>query len=128
MLKVPKNSFTLTGRGGGNQPYPIQRTVITLLGGGWRKKQSERIAALEQTLDRLVTGQKLIRTEWEDSLDRMNRIMGRLNARIRRAQESDEATETTPEANETAPEPASHVLGSHGMLSEMRRRRGLLPR
>ena len=85
----------------------------------WNRKLLERIGALEKRLDALETAPKVLRNEWEDVLDRMNRVMGRLNARVKRA-EKDEPPE--PE-----PTPSTHtVKGSHAILSEMRRRRGVL--
>lgn len=78
---------------------------------------SSKIEALESRLDGLETAPKLLRTEWEDTLDRLNRIMGRLNARLKRA----ESDEQPPQGTTPAPDP---MLGHHGLLERARRRRG----
>lgn len=95
--------------------------------GGGRKKEKERITALEQALEALKTGNKLIRTEWEDTLDRMNRIMGRLNARIRRSESKEEAPESDAGLSAEL-EGGLHKTGTHAVLAEMRSRSGILRR
>ncbi len=88
----------------------------------FNRKLSERIRALETRLDALETHPKVLRNEWEDVLDRMNRVMGRLNARLKRA-EKDE-----PEDGK-APVSPERPVGTHAILEAYRgRRRGLLPR
>jgi|TARA_B100000408_G_C10220619_1_gene190878 hypothetical protein len=91
----------------------------------------ERIAAVEKAQDSLERAPKLLRNEWEDTLDRMNRIMGRLNARIRTQKRLDEEDQE-PETVEKAPEAPSQPLlptGTHSTLKAMRGRiHGVLPR
>jgi len=71
---------------------------------------------------------KLLRMEWEDVFDRMNRVMGRLNARIRK---SEGLSAPESDAGET-PQPAASppgVAGTHEALARMRGKFvGLLPR
>lgn len=95
---------------------------------GGRKQLEERIAALERAVEGLDSGRRLLTLEWESVFDKLNRTMGRLNARIRKA---DAVTE--PESDEREPAGAAplgdqQVTGTHGVLSEMRKRSGLLPR
>lgn len=85
---------------------------------GGEKEQLERIAALEKAVEGLVTGTKSIRIEWEDVYDRMNRTMGRLNARIRKEAEQQAAHEDSPE-----PDAKAGPTGTHAILSAMRERR-----
>jgi len=93
-------------------------------GRGGENKQSAQIAALEKAVEGLESRQRLIKVEWESVLDKVNSVMGRLNARIRKT----EAT-SSPETNAELPEQAAPPLGiqgSHETLSQMRRRRGVL--
>lgn len=86
-----------------------------------------RLEALEKSQERLERLPKLLQAEWEDQLDRMNRVMGRLNARIKVANQA-QTDEPPPSNAEAAPEAPTPLLGTHERLQAMRRRRhGLLP-
>ncbi len=100
---------------------------------GGRKQDQERIDAFEKALERLVTavsrngaaidnlesGEKKIRLEWEDVYDRVTRTMGRLNARIRKA----EATESDEQEPQQGKAPEVQATGTHAILSAYRKRR-----
>lgn len=102
-------------------------------GAGGRKRDMERFAAFEKALERLVmavkanseaidklhSGEKKIRLEWEDVYDRITRTMGRLNARIRKA----EATESDEPEAPRGQAPQSHLPGTHEILEAHRRKR-----
>ena len=93
---------------------------------GGENKLLERIEALEKAGEGLESRIRLLKNEWEDVLDRANRVMGRLNARIRKS-EAVSAPESDTEATPQAPAPPA-VLGSHATLVAMRgRKRGVLP-
>jgi len=51
---------------------------------GGESELLERVVALETALDRLQRDSKAIRLDWEMMFDKLNRMMGRLNARIRK--------------------------------------------
>ncbi len=93
---------------------------------GGENKQSERIAALERAVEGQDSQLRLIKVEWESVLDKVNSVMGRLNARIRKF-EATSGPESDNEGPAHTPAPPS-VLGSHSTLTAMRgRRRGVLP-
>lgn len=97
-----------------------------LWGRGGESKSLERIKALEEAVDRLESRLRLIKTEWESVLDKVNSVMGRLNARIRKSEAvspSENDVDATPQAPAT-PE----IGGTHAQLSAMRTRRGVLSR
>jgi len=94
---------------------------------GGRKKENERITALEKAVEAQDSRIRLLKNEWEDVLDRANRVMGRLNARIRKFTKEDASEEAT-ETTETPAEGLRAVPGSHAVLSGMRGKRGVLPR
>ncbi len=98
-------------------------------GRGGESKQSEQIAALEkaveglnQAVDNLESKSRLIKVEWEAVLDKVNSVMGRLNARIRKH----EATSAPENDAETPVQAPASPLGSHGTLTAMRGRRRVL--
>jgi len=92
---------------------------------GGENKQSARLKALEEAVEGLESRQRLIKVEWESVLDKVNAVMGRLNARIRKTEAASTPETDFQEAyDSTGPK---KLTGSHGTLSEMRRRRGLLP-
>ena len=99
-----------------------------LWGRGGENELTERIIALEKAVEGLQSKIRLLKNEWEDVLDRANRVMGRLNARIRKS----EATSATESDAEPVPHAAAptEIVGTHAQLSAMRGRRGrgLLPR
>jgi len=91
---------------------------------GGESKLMERIETLEKAHEALESKVRLLKVEWESVLDKVNSVMGRLNARIRKS-EATTAPESEPEVHPQGVDPA-RILGSHGTLSEMRRRRGVL--
>jgi len=93
---------------------------------GGRKQQSEQIEALEKAVEGLESRLKLLRNEWEDVFDRMNRVMGRLNARIRKSEAVAEPESDTEEVRRGIV-PSQGPVGTHAQLMEMRRKHGLLP-
>jgi len=88
-------------------------------GRGGESRLQERIVALEQAVDGLNTKEKLIRLEWESVFDKLNKTMGRLNARARRNNEQEASDEVAaPVLTEPLP------VGTHAVLDQARRRRG----
>lgn len=85
------------------------------------KALEQRLEALEQRPDDLATAMKGLRIEWEDMLDRLQRVMGRLNARVRRDLPG-EVPEETPQV------PINPELARAELLKAARARRqhGLL--
>jgi len=81
----------------------------------------KRIDASEKAIEGLESSSRLLKNEWLDVLDRANRVMGRLTARIRKF-ESQNGPESDVEEVEKGPLPA----GVHATLTEMRRRRRVL--
>lgn len=92
---------------------------------GGRKKEEERIDALEKAQESLEGRFKTIRLEWEDVYDRLTRTMGRLNARIRKS-ESLTAPEGDAEVSTDTPAPPPKPVGGHARLVEMRAKRNVL--
>jgi len=90
---------------------------------GGENKHSEAIDALKKAIEGHNSALKVIRLEWEDVFDRLNRIMGRLNARIRKS-EGLQAPESDNEAMPQPEMPFTPPGGTHAMLDAMRRRRG----
>ncbi len=79
-----------------------------------------RMEALETAWNDRQREPKLLRTEWEGTLDKMNAVMARLNARIRAAETVEEKKEA-----EVTPEPTPpREMGTHRHLAMMRARRG----
>ena len=117
----------MTRAGGGQtddlRKYSQGRYYVLWKGGG-RKKEDERIRALELRIEGLEAGHRALKLEWELVYDKMGRLMGRLNARIRKADAAATEEEPTPE---TAL-PAQARFGTHGQMQMARMRRGLLPR
>jgi len=94
---------------------------LTIIGKDRIRSLESRLEALEQAPKRSKTAIKVLRTEWEDTLDRIQRVLSRLNARHKRA-EKVEAEE--PEGEVATP----GGVGTHAILEAHRRRkRGLLP-
>jgi hypothetical protein len=93
---------------------------------GWHRggenKHLARIEALEKAIEGHNSALKVIRIEWEDVFDRMNRVMGRLNARIRKS-EGLQAPESDTQASPQAEMPFGQPTGTHAMLDAMRSRR-----
>jgi len=93
---------------------------------GGENKQIEQIAALEKAVEGLESRLRLIKVEWEEVLDKVGKVMGRLNARIRKS-EAVNASESDAEPEREAI-PPHNISGSHSTLTAMRgRRRGVLP-
>lgn len=77
--------------------------------------------AFKIALEALERQPKLLRNEWEDTLDRINRVMGRLNARIKAA--SAPENEQLPEGDTQSSPPAQRQTGTHDRLRAFRARR-----
>jgi len=96
-------------------------------GRGGENKLAEQITALERAVEGLESRQRIIRVEWESVLDKVNSVMGRLNARIRKFEST-----TAPESDDQEdPKGAASPIqgtGTHGRLAQMRGRHGLLQR
>ncbi len=93
---------------------------------GGRKQLLERLDALEKAVEGHRSGLKAIRLEWEDVYDRVNRTMGRLNARIRKS-EAVSSPESNAEETTQPVAPPPGRIGTHAVLREMRAKHGLLP-
>jgi len=88
---------------------------------GEEKEHFEAHEALERRQEALESQYRLLKTEWIDVHDRLNRMMGRLNARLRKSQAVDEGAEATNGEEQRGPTP---VTGTHEQLAAMRNRRG----
>ena len=88
--------------------------------GGGRKKENERIEALEKAQERLDTQGRDLKLEWEMTFDKLSRLMGRLNARIRKseAQNGPENDEQPEQGATPLPSPS----GVHARMDMHRRR------
>lgn len=93
----------------------------------------KRLAEIEDRLDSIDRTIKSIRLEWEESYDKLHHLMARVTKRqkdLARAQTESETESAEPQDAPGAPngnEVRSHY-GQHSILTEMRRRHGLLPR
>lgn len=94
---------------------------------GGRKEDLGKITDLERAVDGLASTVRLLKTEWEDTLNRLNRIASRLNARDRREKGKQDHEDASGDPNGEAPR-AQHPLGTHAQLNQMRRGRGVLSR
>ncbi len=83
----------------------------------------ERIAALEKAYESQDSRLRLLKVEWESVLDKVNSVMGRLNARIRKFESQDPPEDPKPQE-----ESGGYPGGSHALLSTMRGKRGVLSR
>lgn len=92
-------------------------------GRGGENENSEEIKTIKKAIEGHNSALKVIRLEWEDVFDRLNRVMGRLNARIRKS-EGLQAPESDSEGTTEAPPSFQTPTGTHAMLDAMRRRRG----
>lgn len=90
-------------------------------------KLEDELKALGESFEGLRRLPLLLQSEWEDQLDRMNRVMGRLNARAKAASvtESDDPPEVRVEPPLNGPGP---LAGTHGRLEAARARRNALLR
>lgn len=91
------------------------------------------VKALEADVERLERAQKNIKLEWEESYDKLHHLMARVTKRAKVTQkESENASDLEAAGDAQIPEgptpPPRRVLGSHGLLQQMRARHGLLPR
>lgn len=80
------------------------------------RRLEEEIKALERSLE----GLRGLPLQWEDTLDRLQKLVGRLNAREKalRASESEDLQGGQPSG--------PPKIGTHAHMQEWRRRRGLL--
>jgi len=90
---------------------------------GGEKKLLTRIEALEKALEGQDSRLRMIKMEWESVLHKVNGVMGRLNARIRKNEAQEPAEDPEP-----ASPPVTRPVGVHSTLAHMRSKRGLLPR
>ena len=90
---------------------------------GGEKKNLARIEALEKALEGQDSRLRMIKMEWESVLHKVNGVMGRLNARIRKSE-----AQETPEGAEVVEATPAPAPGSHSTLAYMRSKRGVLPR
>ncbi len=79
-----------------------------------------RMEALERSWKDREREPKLLRTEWEGTLDKMNAVMARLNQRIR----ASEAVEEKKDEEVRDDPPPRMSLGTHAHLAAHRARRG----
>lgn len=84
------------------------------------------LKGLSDRLDSVERQPKLLQMEWESTLDKMNRVMGRLNARIRKADEL--GIDDKPPDRPQEEVPPETLPGAHRTLRMARARHGLLPR
>ena len=89
---------------------------------GGENKHEERIAALERAVEGLKSAERLQKVEWESVLNKVGKVMGRLNASIRKSEGL-----SVPESDDPAAAQVEVPVGSHASLIQMRRRRGVLP-
>jgi len=95
-----------------------------LWGRGGENETSERIEALEKAVEGLEHTMRLQKIEWESVLHKVNKVMGRLNASIRKSEAvEDPSDDKQPNLKGVLPAP-----GSHSVLAKMRGRHGLLSR
>ena len=94
----------------------------------WKSKTAARLTSIEGDLDgfrkaleTLERQPKLLKIEWEDTLDRINRVMGRLNARIKVAATQNE--ELPAGNSELTPPAKATPSGIHARLQVMRARK-----
>lgn len=86
------------------------------------EKLEDDFLALRLAHEALERQPKLLRNEWEDTLDRMNRVMGRLTARIKAAATSDPTGDEVPPADGLPP-PPPQPTGHHERMQLKRARR-----
>lgn len=87
----------------------------------WKFRSSERLDKLETAVERLTNAQEQLRTlpkklelEWEDTLDKLGRIMSRLNQRARREEPNEpESHEVDPNNTKHPPQPSDHDTLKH---------------
>lgn len=91
----------------------------------WQSTRSrfERLQDELNELKRAVESLRALPLQWEDTLDRLTKMAGRVNARAKVVEKA-ESDEVPPENTNPAP---PQVMGAHGRLQAMRSKRGLLP-
>ena len=66
----------------------------------WSKSETQetrdRLGTLSSRVDDLESTARKLRVEWHDVLDRLERVMGRLNKRAQRAAEAADVEEAAP--------------------------------
>lgn len=99
--------------------------LLSFLTGKDRAAEAEaRDRAILERLEALERGQKGVKLEWEETFERLDRLLGRLNAHLKRSRSHDE--EETQ--GEIAPPPAKAAASQAELLRAHRARRfgGLL--
>jgi len=94
---------------------------------GGRKQLLERIEALEKAVESQKSAWRLLQLEWEAVFDKLNRTMGRLNARIRKSDAPTAPEGDTEEKPNTPVSPPTRV-GTHATLRAMREKAHVLSR
>jgi len=89
-------------------------------GRGGENRNNERFKALEQAVDALESRSRLMKVEWGSVLDKVNSVMGRLNARIRKTEAVKRPESDDPEAPQEVTTPAA-MSGVHARLARHRR-------
>jgi len=79
----------------------------------------------EKAIDGIQSSQRLIKLEWTDTLDRLNRMTGRLNARIKKSGGLESPESDDREVSRGVAPPTTGT-GTHSLLQQARGRRGLL--
>jgi len=89
---------------------------------GGESRAHDRVRALEAAVERLERDSKAIRLDWEMMFDKLNRMMGRLNARIRKNLDQEGVVHDELAGPEGAAPPA---VGNHQklVLARMKARR-----
>ena len=89
---------------------------------GALSKIEARIEVLEKDLKTQERLPKLLKLEWEETLDKMLKVMARLNARIRASEKAEDKLEELP-AGVDPPED-SIAVGQHARMAKFRTRLG----
>lgn len=86
----------------------------------------DRVRGLEDRLEALERGFKSLRLEWEETYERLYKVMGRLNARLR-ASKTDEPEGGGHQDTPPLAVPPQLQPGYHERMQAHRRRRAVLP-
>jgi len=96
------------------------------------RRLAKEVAELTDKVEALDRTVKSLRLEWEESYDKLHHLMARVTKRaLTAAREKDDDPQNGPEGQgkeNGAAGDVNPILGTHGRLSAMRSRHGLLPR
>lgn len=91
-----------------------------------------KVRALEEEVETLNRSFKSIKLEWEESYDKLHHLMARVTKRAKVSKQESSPLDLEAAGDAETPEGPTPqrrpVLGSHGLLQQMRARHGLLPR